>query len=388
MNNFFYHKNTTNGISRKKIIISLCVISFALIGIIFYGIFYTQEKNQLDSNNADDYYNKLNTNFDVEEWLNKQKIIPTQGLKNNNFVSENSAIKVPAITDATNNQPQAIRQEISANIATAQIQSMPNNLNSITAKALMFKANLNSGSNSSQSTNNDQDTNLKNRDNLTIESNKRSNILYNYEPGFEGKTMDGKNSSELKAGSVIPAVMINGINSDLPGEVVALVRDNIYDSIKRQYLLIPQGAKLIGLYDSNIVYGQERVLVAWNRVIYPDGRSVNLKGIPGSDLEGYSGFYDQVDNKYWKIFGSSFIIGMITSALQYSQNNTNVNAQITGGVVNNPSVGQVVAGSLGQQLGQTGLMVAQKNLNVQPTLIIRPGYPFNIMLTADLILKP
>jgi type IV secretory pathway VirB10-like protein len=203
--------------------------------------------------------------------------------------------------------------------------------------------------------------------------------------------IDAKSPYEVKAGSVIPAIMINGLNSDLPGQVVALVRENVYDSSTRRYLLIPQGAKLVGLYDNNIVYGQERILVAWNRLIYQDGSSINLKAMPGTDLEGYAGFHDEVDNKYWKIFGSSFIMGVITGAMQYSQNNTNANVQVGGiGVTtnNNPTVGSTLSGSLGQQLGQTGLALAQKNLNIQPTLIVKPNYPFNIMITADMVLRP
>lgn len=194
-----------------------------------------------------------------------------------------------------------------------------------------------------------------------------------------------KSSYEVKAGSIIPATMINGLNSDLSGQIIAQVRQNVYDSITRRYRLIPQGARLVGIYDAHIIYGQERVLVAWNRLIYPDGSSINLKAMPGSDLEGYAGFHDQVDNKYWKLFGASFIMGVITAGMQYSQNNTNAPS---GAYNPNPTIGQTIAGSLGQQLGQTGLAITQKNLNVQPTLIIRPNYPFNIMITADMILKP
>jgi type IV secretory pathway VirB10-like protein len=194
---------------------------------------------------------------------------------------------------------------------------------------------------------------------------------------------------ELKAGSIIPATMINGLNSDLPGEVIAFIRSNVYDSANRRYTLIPQGSRLVGMYDSQIIYGQERVAVAWHRLIYPDGSSINLKAMLGSDLEGYSGFHDKVDNKYWRIFGASFIMGVITGAMQYSQNNINNNASVGNNNASiNPTIGQTMAGSLGQQLGQTGLTITQKNLNIQPTLIIRPNYPFSIMTTADMVLKP
>jgi type IV secretory pathway VirB10-like protein len=390
MNNFFNHKITTNGISRKKIMLCLVTGSIILIVVVLYGVFYTKEEKQVVEYNEINMYNKNIATSDIEEWLNKQKFIPDQVVKNNNNLAKDSAlIKVPAITATpkTESLPQVVTD--AQNIKINQTQPIVNDINSINSKALMYKANLNSGNNLSQNNTSEQgNSSISNYS--KVESAKVFNIVYNNnDQALDSKIVNSKSPYELKAGSVIPAMMINGINSDLPGEVIALVRDNIYDSVKRKYLLIPQGAKLIGLYDANIAYGQERVLVAWNRIIYPDGSSINLKGMPGSDLQGYSGFYDQVDNKYWKIFGSSFIIGMITAAMQYSQNNTNANAQITGGGINNnPGVGQVVAGSLGQQLGQTGLMLAQKNLNVQPTLIIRPGYPFNIMLTADLILKP
>ena len=183
---------------------------------------------------------------------------------------------------------------------------------------------------------------------------------------------------------IIHSVMLNGLNSELPGSVIALVRGNVYDSITRTYLLIPQGSKLIGSYDSNVIYAQERVAVAWNRIIYPNGSSTNLKAVPGTDIEGYSGFYDQVDNHYFRLFGASFIMGVITGAMEYSQNDTNNSSSIGG----NPSVGQTMAGSLGQQMGQTGMAITQKNLNVAPTIVIRPNYPFSIIVTSDLRLKP
>ena len=183
--------------------------------------------------------------------------------------------------------------------------------------------------------------------------------------------------------------MISGINSDISGQVIAQVRENVYDSISSRYLLIPQGSKLIGSFSNQVAYGQQRLGVAWTRVIYPNGYSIDLRGIPGSDVSGFSGFYDQVDNHYWSIFGSSFVIGMITAGMQYSQNNTNPNVQIGGiGVSTTPTVGQTVAGSLGQQLGQTAMMITQKGLNVAPTLTIRQGYMFTVMLTADVALKP
>ena len=190
---------------------------------------------------------------------------------------------------------------------------------------------------------------------------------------------------ELNAGSLIPSVMISGLNSEITGTIIAQVRENVYDTATGRFLLIPQGSRLLGTYNNGLQYGAERIAVGWNRIIYPNGNSLDLKGVPGSDLAGYAGFADQVNNHYLKLFGASFIMGVITGAMQYSQNNTSATTQ-SGGAYN-PTVGQTMSGALGQQLGQTGLAITNKGLNVSPTIIIRQGYTFNILLTADLILS-
>lgn len=189
---------------------------------------------------------------------------------------------------------------------------------------------------------------------------------------------------ELKAGSIIPAVMIGGINSDLPGEVIAQVRENVYDTKTGRRLLIPQGSRLVGLYDAHVAYGQQRILLAWNRIIYPDGSSFDLKAMPGADVGGYAGFFDQVDNHYLKIFGSAVMMSLISAGVQLSQpnNGSSSNPYAT------PTVSQTVGAALGQQIGQTAMNITQKNLNIQPTLTVRPGYLFNVMVTADMILPP
>lgn len=209
-------------------------------------------------------------------------------------------------------------------------------------------------------------------------------------PYLNSELITPKSPYLVQAGSILPAVMISGLNSDISGQVIAQIRENVYDSASGRYLLIPQGSKLIGQFSNQIAYGQDRIAVAWQRVIYPSGNSISLKGMQGSDVAGFAGFSDQVDNHYWRIFGASFVMGVITAGMQYSQNNTNSNVQTGGyGFTNpNPSVGQTLSGSLGQQLGQTGMMITQKNLNIAPTITIRQGYKFTIMMTADVALKP
>ncbi|WP_229180088.1 TrbI/VirB10 family protein [Bradyrhizobium ivorense] len=186
---------------------------------------------------------------------------------------------------------------------------------------------------------------------------------------------------EVKAGTVIPGVMIGGINSDLPGQIIGQVRENVYDSATGQNLLIPAGARLIGTYDNGVTLGQSRVLVAWTRVIYPDGSSLSLNTMPGADQSGYAGFNDKVNNHYWRIFGNGLMLSLFSAGVQLSQPQSN-------GSQNGYDSQQIIAGALGQQMGQLGMEMTRRNLDIQPTLEIRPGYLFNVMVTKDIVLPP
>lgn len=184
---------------------------------------------------------------------------------------------------------------------------------------------------------------------------------------------------ELFAGSIIPAVMITGINSDLPGEITAQVRQNVYDSLNPALVLIPQGARLIGQYSSAVAYGQQRMLVAWNRLINPNGTTIALQGMPGTDGMGQAGMNDQVDNHYMRIFGSALLISMLGVGEQLSQPQNS-------SILTAPSVSQQAAAASAMELNNVGTQVLQKNLNIQPTLVIRPGYLFNVLVTRTMIL--
>lgn len=186
---------------------------------------------------------------------------------------------------------------------------------------------------------------------------------------------------EVKTGTVIPAVLITGVNSELPGKMKAQISENIYDTATGKYLLIPQGSVLVGDYSSGVVYGQKRVLTAWNRIIFPDGKTLNIGNMGGTDREGFSGFQDEVDNHYMRIFGSAFMMGAITGGIAYSAPTNN-----TGTTVQTPS-DQMIA-SMIAQLGQVGIQMIQKNMNVAPTLTIRAGYKFNVFVTKDMRLEP
>lgn len=185
-------------------------------------------------------------------------------------------------------------------------------------------------------------------------------------------------SQEIKAGWVIPGVMISGVNSDLPGQIIGQVREPVYDSATGTQCLIPAGSRVVGTYDSGVTLGQERVLVVWRRIIYPDGSSILIDNMPGTDMGGYAGFYDNVNNHYLRIFGNGLLLSVFSAGIQLSQ------PQASNGENYNSS--QIIAGSLGQQMGQLGMQMAQRNMNIQPTLEIRPGYEFNIMVTKDILL--
>jgi type IV secretion system protein VirB10 len=188
---------------------------------------------------------------------------------------------------------------------------------------------------------------------------------------------------EIKTGAVIPSVMVTGINSDLPGNIIAQVSQNVRDTATGRNILIPQGAKLFGTYDSRVVYGQERVLVAWNRIVFPDGSALTLGAMPGADMAGYSGYTDQVNNHYLRIFGSAVLMSLISGGMAYSMDSLDSGS----GDSDNPSLQQEMGSALAAQLGQATLQLLQKNLNIKPTLEIKPGYQFNIVVTKDVVFQ-
>jgi type IV secretory pathway VirB10-like protein len=202
-----------------------------------------------------------------------------------------------------------------------------------------------------------------------------------------GRTMDNYLKStrteplsryEIKAGWDIPATLEQAIDSDLPGEVKALVRSNVYDTATGEYLLIPQGARLLGTYNSVISYGQARVQVVWTRIIFPDGSSINLDGMSGHDDQGRAGFHDQVNNHYARLVGFAVLTSAFAAGLELSQRqNTSL--------LTTPTAGQTASAAVGQQLTELGSEVTRRNLNIQPTIKIRVGYKFTVRVNRDML---
>lgn len=183
---------------------------------------------------------------------------------------------------------------------------------------------------------------------------------------------------QLMAGTIIPGALECGLNSDLPGQTCARVTENVFDSATGRYLLIPQGTKMLGTYDSQVAYGQERILVAWSRLIFPDGSSINIQGMPGEDNAGNAGFDANVNNHYAKVFGSALLMAAFSAGISVSQKQST-------GAYGSLSNQQIVTQSVGQQLGQTGAAYIQKGMNIQPTLTDAPGYRFKIVATKDIV---
>ncbi|MDR4466454.1 MAG: conjugal transfer protein TrbI [Nitrospira sp.] len=193
----------------------------------------------------------------------------------------------------------------------------------------------------------------------------------------------------IQAGDVLPALMLSEIDSALPGQIVAQVSQHVYDTPTKTQLLIPQGTKLIGTYSSEVGYGQKALLVAWQRLGYPDGKTLDIGSMPGATGAGASGLTDLVNNHYMRLFGSALLMSAVTAGVTFSQQQAQ-GAGIPGQVgIPQYNAGTAMSQALGQQLGQVTAQLIAKNLSIAPELTIRPGYRFNVVVVKDLVLpKP
>ncbi|KAB2310365.1 TrbI/VirB10 family protein [Betaproteobacteria bacterium SCN2] len=184
---------------------------------------------------------------------------------------------------------------------------------------------------------------------------------------------------QVMAGTIIPAALMTGINSDLPGQVIANVTEAVYDTATGRFLLIPQGSRLIGRYDSQVSFGQRRVLLVWTRLILPDTSSISLDRLPGIDPAGYAGLEDGVDWHWDRILAGAALSTLLGVGAELA-------APDRGG-----SDGKVVIAtrqSAQDTVNQVGQEITKRNVSIQPTLTIRPGFPMRVMVNKDLILPP
>ena len=172
--------------------------------------------------------------------------------------------------------------------------------------------------------------------------------------------------------------MITGLRSDLPGEVTAQVTEDVYDSPSGKFLLIPQGVRLVGQYDAQIAFGQSRALLAWNRLIMPNGKSIVLERQPGTDTEGYASPEDGVDNHWGTLFKAAILSTLLSVGSEAGTNNSN----------SENNLAQAIRQGGSQSFNQVGERVVGRSLNIQPTITIRPGFPVRVLVTHDLVLEP
>ena len=206
-----------------------------------------------------------------------------------------------------------------------------------------------------------------------ISKNDKSTML-------SSKLVAPRSDYQLMAGTIISGVMLTGINSDLPGQLLGQVSQNIFDTVHGAHLLIPQGTRVLGSYDSRIVYGQERVLIVWTRLIFPNGKSISLEGMPGVDMSGYAGLSDQVNNHYLRLLTGVVFSSLLSAGAQMAEGRTYNSV--------NPQYDELALQGAAKNINQVGQEITHKNLNIQPTLEIRPGFRFNVFVNKDIVLEP
>lgn len=184
---------------------------------------------------------------------------------------------------------------------------------------------------------------------------------------------------ELLAGTVIPAALLTGIDSDLPGNIIATVTENVYDTVTGRTLLIPQGSRLLGVYDSQVGYGQRRVLLVWTRLILPDGSSIVLDRLPGTDTEGHAGLEDRVDWHWNRLVAGAAVSTLLSAAAELA-----VPSQFGG----TQSVVYASLEGLQNSMNQVGQEITRRNLDIQPTITISPGFPVRVVVNKDLVFRP
>ncbi|CCD84687.1 putative conjugal transfer protein trbI [Bradyrhizobium sp. ORS 285] len=184
----------------------------------------------------------------------------------------------------------------------------------------------------------------------------------------------------VQAGAVIAGALITGIRSDLPGQITAQVTENVFDSPSGRFLLVPQGARLIGIYDSQVTAGQSRVLLVWTRLIMPNGRSIVLERQQGADAAGYSGLSDEVDNHVRQLVGAALLSTLLSMG---SEVNAGANQNTS-----NAGIIQALRQGFGNAMSRTGQELVGQQMNIQPTLTVRPGFPIRVIVNRDLVLEP
>lgn len=378
----------------NKKVVSLILIVFCILFVYGFikGSMGTAKNNntQTEAVQEEETVTEDSLDFNTDELIKKSSLRKEKA--DNTLITEtNTTKKVEESIDDTLDQRyreqyelekeklmnyymQLIQQEQEARTSkmnfSLNFQQQSQNTNSTIGNTTSSTPNLFNGSSFGQSEYKEQNGQADKKAFLNSKSNTKFYNSY--------MEMEAIAPYEVKAGSIIPGIIYTGINSELPGNIIGLVRENVYDTVTGNTLLIPQGTKIMGKYDSSVTFGEERVLVVWDRLIFPNGKSIGLDNMPGVDLSGYAGMKDKVNNHYFKLLQavvlSSFLGAgeAIITRDEYGEDDWRYEAGKGGGEV----------------IIDFGNKMADKILNQQPTLEIRPAQKFNIMVVSDLILSP
>lgn len=391
-------KQKPSEVIKKKIV----VLGFIILAVIIIGSFYKAlNPSEKKSKVVKEEIKKIEKNSQKESISDDLGLIKEYegnpiSYRENKVKNRNQNIE----SNIENSQNQTIRSNYNQKLSKEPIDRYKERMSEL--KAAYYEKKLNeelqsrksslsfrgaADSNSSQQAktessnySNNKQKNFTKSDDINGQENKKE--FLNSEAGKKNYNMyqefDAISQYEIKAGTIIPGIMITGINSDLPGVLVGNVREHVYDTVSGNYLLIPQGTRIVGSYDSAVTFGQSRILVAWQRLIFPDGRSINLENFSGTDLSGYAGLTGKVDNHTLKLFQAVVLSSMLGagSAVATQDKNDDDNWRNAAGQ------------GAGEQVIEIGANITNKILGIQPTITVAPGSRFNIIVHSDLILQP
>ncbi|MCX8514294.1 MAG: TrbI/VirB10 family protein [Burkholderiales bacterium] len=356
-------KPKSQGLNKTRVLLTLILLGSLSLGTILYFALRNDEPAKLNNtvDNSPNY--TARDGSDYSNILDAAKRNASQAVNASSptgriMVKTDSSSTVSAMSQ---NEMEAYRQAMRASLQTNQVQNRNTEISSTGA----------SGSADSKSS---DDPSLP-KDDQNQQAEKRAFIKANSKANVAVKNRIAENV--LALGTKIPAQVDQDINSDLPGQIYGHTTRDVYDSRTNSVLLIPAGSNVVGTYDSSVAYGQERLLVAWTRVNLPNGQFIDLPGFGGADAKG-AGFGDQVDNHYDKIWGATILTSILAAGAQLAQPQQS-------NALQSPGAGQILGQSVGTQIAQTGTTLLNKNLNLQPTLHIRPGFEFTIEVNKDMV---
>ncbi|MBF0483299.1 MAG: hypothetical protein HQL25_01200 [Candidatus Omnitrophica bacterium] len=383
---------------KMPLVIFFAVFAGLMLYLIFKGDSQRNKAEAQKTSSAQPVANVAVSNLNQEAWFKSAEINKNKLAENLHKNRKSTEVAARILSEEEIKMHKALKAEEYANKAkvkklktqeivdfeTAAVLAARSGMNIEIKKPQDFVPNINRGAGEQKI--------IETRDvsGLSVDGNKQNNncsflkglgVKGDYLPYLKQKPLS---EYEIKAGSIIPIAMLTGINSDLPGDIVALVTENVYDTVTGNYLLIPQGCRLIGTYNNELAYGQNRVLVVWIRLQFPDGSTINLDRMQGVDVSGYAGLKDKVNNHYLKIYGNALLMSLVGSAYEFLDPTKDTNEEVSS--VNTAQ--DVVAKNVGQRLGDTFSQQTQKNINIPPTIAIRPGMKTKVMVMKDMVLEP